>query len=1507
MGDLDFDNDVDLDDYQIYNASLFTTGIDPESTDSYLLGDLDGDLDNDFADFLIFKNAFIADGGAPGALAFGVAVPEPSTTALMLIGLVAVVFTKLPRFTRVLPCLALSAIAMFASPAQAELVPVFSYSFPASTDGTNLTITDLSTTGNNATLDGETTLVDDRPAGFDSSLMSLTGSAGGHGATDAIDLLENSIIDDFGGYVMDVWLKWEGTYTDTRKQIDYAGTEFIRTRDSSVQFGFNDSAVVLSYPIEADEWYHVQGIFDTGTNETDAEGGLTGNAYLIVNDRLVDYELNVTKSSFGDSLDRAIGINRWAGANAADWNQGAIFNPSVSLGALPIPEPSTTALMLIGLGTVVFAKLPRLTRVLPCLALSAIAMIASPAQAELVPVFSYSFPASTDGTNLTITDLSTAGNNATLDGETTLVDDRPAGFDSSLMSLTGSAGGHGATDAIDLLENSIIDDFGGYVMDVWLKWEGTYTDTRKQIDYAGTEFIRTRDSSVQFGFNDSAVVLSYPIEADEWYHVQGIFDTGTNETDAEGGLTGNAYLIVNDRLVDYELNVTKSSFGDSLDRAIGINRWAGANAADWNQGAIFNPSVSLGALPIPEPSTMGLFAMAAVALCCRVGYRRVKLACFALALGLAALANTAVAQLTPVFEYSFPASTDGSVETVTDLSSAGNNATLDLTTTLVDDRPAGFDSSLMSLTGSAGGHGATDAIDLLDNSIIDDHGGFIMDVWVNWLGNYSDGRKILDYAGTESIRTFDGNMIFGLSNGQVVLQTPINANQWYHVQGVFESGGNQTDANGDLLGDAYLYMDGVVVDSAFGVTKTGFGDSLDRQIGINRWGGGGGEYNQGNIFNPSIYLGTTGEPMRLEVNTTTGEVTMAHTTDVVLGAGRDIDFYQITSADGELTLGTWTSLDDTGFGAGSTTGDYNGDGSVNLADYTIWRDSLGSTGTDLDADGNGDQVVDSADYTLWKDNFGDTGASSWAEAGILTENLIGESNLTGSTFFDSGTSVSLGELWNEASFADPTTDLVFQYHVVGESGLRTGVIDVVSGSLQSVTSVPEPSSLLILALPAVALLVMRRGSLQRTSAICLTMLSCLAVAGAAVAETTNDRVYLFGNSGGDGGANGVYVIDSADEATYDDEVDFSDLSGTAHDLIAWEYNGTVAAKAIPGTSSGPRFVSTSGRPLADSTPIGVSFDGTNDLLIGARLGLPQTTASSQQAQSVPPTSGIIGPFDYSGITRRGFDLWVNPDENSAQFGTAEQTVVADTSQQGLLISDEGTWVLRYSSTNIDSGVAVKTDSTDNGWSHVMVVYPNSGFAGGIMYVDGEAVAARLGGYGGGNDNPLVLGANTGAFDPGALEPDPVFTGGNSSFYAGEVDDMNMFVMGTSLGGTEYGMFDLTTDNPFVADALLGYGPADLTGDGVTNESDVTLFISNWGSTNMVNDYLVGDLSSRLSGDFNIDGSVDLDDWQVLVENYTGSGSLNLDLLLAGNAVPEPSSVALLALAGLATCGAIRRR
>jgi dockerin type I repeat protein len=51
-------------------------------------------------------------------------------------------------------------------------------------------------------------------------------------------------------------------------------------------------------------------------------------------------------------------------------------------------------------------------------------------------------------------------------------------------------------------------------------------------------------------------------------------------------------------------------------------------------------------------------------------------------------------------------------------------------------------------------------------------------------------------------------------------------------------------------------------------------------------------------------------------------------------------------------------------------GDYNNDGTVDTADYTLWRSTFGnSVVTGKFADGNKDGIINTADYVLWRDNL----------------------------------------------------------------------------------------------------------------------------------------------------------------------------------------------------------------------------------------------------------------------------------------------------------------------------------------------------------------------------------------------------------------------------------------------------------------------------------------------------------------------------------------------------------
>jgi hypothetical protein len=89
FGDLNFDGTA-------FALDDFTDGLLPNlvstlpglsAAEAYQLGDLDSDLDVDQDDFRMFKESFLAAGGAPAALAAAASVPEPSTFALVCFAL----------------------------------------------------------------------------------------------------------------------------------------------------------------------------------------------------------------------------------------------------------------------------------------------------------------------------------------------------------------------------------------------------------------------------------------------------------------------------------------------------------------------------------------------------------------------------------------------------------------------------------------------------------------------------------------------------------------------------------------------------------------------------------------------------------------------------------------------------------------------------------------------------------------------------------------------------------------------------------------------------------------------------------------------------------------------------------------------------------------------------------------------------------------------------------------------------------------------------------------------------------------------------------------------------------------------------------------------------------------------------------------------------------------------------------------------------------------------------
>jgi hypothetical protein len=240
----------------------------------------------------------------------------------------------------------------------------------------------------------------------------------------------------------------------------------------------------------------------------------------------------------------------------------------------------------------------------------------------------------------------------------------------------------------------------------------------------------------------------------------------------------------------------------------------------------------------------------------------------------------------------------------------------------------------------------------------------------------------------------------------------------------------------------------------------------------------------------------------------------------------------------------------------------------------------------------------------------------------------------------------------------------------------------------------------------------------------------------------------------------------------------------------------------------------------------------------------------------------------------------------------------DTNNHGVLINAAGKFGMKYS----NNDYVGLTTVVPNTWYHLMVVRPTGPNGGSILYVNGVAEAAAIGSYQGedvpndeiapsNQDNsPLVVGANS---------SESPFTLATNNYYRGIVDDLEMFVMGLNTT-SDRGEFKFERDNKYAA-FFKPTNVADLTGDNAITMADVTIFASHWLDEKVLTwtqggiqrSLAVGDLSSRMIGDFNYDGRVNLSDWAILNNVNPAMGAAALALI---QSVPEPAAVTLGAIA-----------
>ncbi|MCO6047094.1 LamG domain-containing protein [Aeoliella sp. ICT_H6.2] len=314
----------------------------------------------------------------------------------------------------------------------------------------------------------------------------------------------------------------------------------------------------------------------------------------------------------------------------------------------------------------------------------------------------------------------------------------------------------------------------------------------------------------------------------------------------------------------------------------------------------------------------------------------------------------------------------------------------------------------------------------------------------------------------------------------------INDDMWHTVHFVVNDLGSN-------MFEQRLYLDGVEVandlDLSFGGPVTAVAAS-DFAIGARRDGGNGylpdadmarlkfygASLSPTEIANQaSSFLGEGLQPLQMVVGGDNSlSIENPNVSDDI-----NIDAYFITSNTAStFNTSNWTSLEDQGIDTdtGNPDGDFNEDGTVDIADYTVWRNNLGSTNGLPNSAALGG-TVDSTYYELWKDNFGATGSGE----GLGWTELTGASNDTQLREYflgEEGSTLAASSSWELGTVYTGSGAETLEFMYSQDGVLRRGVV-VMSGAVSSV-QVPEPGSvfLALASMATVGIITLRRRPLR---------------------------------------------------------------------------------------------------------------------------------------------------------------------------------------------------------------------------------------------------------------------------------------------------------------------------------------------------------------------------------------------------------------------------------------------
>lgn len=239
-----------------------------------------------------------------------------------------------------------------------------------------------------------------------------------------------------------------------------------------------------------------------------------------------------------------------------------------------------------------------------------------------------------------------------------------------------------------------------------------------------------------------------------------------------------------------------------------------------------------------------------------------------------------------------------------------------------------------------------------------------------------------DAYGASKAYSLDSQLGSGLLNAKRAVNQ-LGAGEYHSFEGIYPIGWDYNTIGGD--GDSVEYNFAKGLRGGNTLTATLVWDRI-----TNSTGSVNGVWQYGDGFLPYNSVSDVLNNLDLYLETANGTIIAASQT---VEDNVEQIFFPI-SADGNYKLVVHHSTDSLGssqnyalawwFGNGfsnppAVLGDYNNDGTVGPEDYTVWKNSFGSS-TNLAADGNDDGIVNAADYTVWRDHLGQHAGSGSAAA-----------------------------------------------------------------------------------------------------------------------------------------------------------------------------------------------------------------------------------------------------------------------------------------------------------------------------------------------------------------------------------------------------------------------------------------------------------------------------------------------------------------------------------------------